>query len=261
MSKSVKTAFIASNDNMIIANGIVQSLDALSERRQQWEITDYKKANDGLYALLAGCLDVFQNKFVNADGNSRKTLRNELCARLIADGVKVQSNTTTLTMFVRFVFSSDRKRAHGYAYVLKAAISKAITANDLPAYIAEQGGIEEIKRDMVVSEAAQAKRAAIVSATGEVKANVELATITPLATLSLVGVTGDYAVLLAKPAPDGMVSIVGVLSDINEALVQALLIRMAKVRAGQKDADQALNKEASDLLGMAANADVFAKVA
>ena len=82
-----------------------------------------------------------------------------------------------------------------------------------------------------------------------------------MATLSLAGVTGDYAVLLAKPAPDGMVSIVGVLSDINEALVQALLIRMAKVRAGQKDADQALNKEASDLLGMAANADVFAKVA
>jgi len=32
------------------SSGIVQQLDVLNERRKEWEATDYKKANDGLYA-------------------------------------------------------------------------------------------------------------------------------------------------------------------------------------------------------------------
>ncbi len=261
MSKATKAVFTPSADNLVYANGIVQSLDALSARRQKWEATDYKKANEGLYALLADCLGVFEGKFVNASESDRRSLRGELCARLKADGVKVQRNTTTLTMFVRFVFSSDRKRAHGYAYVMKAAISHEISAANLPQYIEEQGGIEEIKRKMVVSEAAQEKRVAIEVAATEVKAELEQAAVEPLASIPLAGVSGEYAVLLARPSPDGMVSIVGVLPEINEALFKALLLRMAKLRASAKAADQALNQELGDLLNIAAHAETFQKAA
>ena len=48
------------------SNSIVQQLDALSTKRQAWEVTDFKKANEGLYNLLGECLDVFNGKFVNA---------------------------------------------------------------------------------------------------------------------------------------------------------------------------------------------------
>jgi hypothetical protein len=47
MSKKVNTLSAA---NMAFANTIVQQLDVLSVRRKEWEATDYKKANDGLYA-------------------------------------------------------------------------------------------------------------------------------------------------------------------------------------------------------------------
>jgi nuclear transport factor 2 (NTF2) superfamily protein len=70
----------------------------------------------------------------------------------------VQKNSTTLTMFIRYVFGSDRKRAHGYAYVLKAAISHGIRADGLEKFIFDEGGIEEIKRKMVASEKAIANK-------------------------------------------------------------------------------------------------------
>lgn len=243
MSKITKAVFNPSINNIAFSKSTVQSLDALVTRRKSWEATDYKKANEGLYALLADCLAIFNDKFVEGSVNDQKTLRSDLVARLKTDGVKVQKNSNTLTMFVRVVFGSDRKRAHGYAYVLKAAISNEVSAANLPQYITEQGGIEEIKRKMVVSEAALAKQAERAVAKTEVMASIEQAKVTPLAQLPMSGVTGDYAILLVKPTPDGMVSIVGVLSDVEAALFNALLAKMAARQATDNAETKALRSE------------------
>ena len=245
---AVKAVFQPSKENLAFAGGLVTQLDGLVVKRKQWEATDYKKANEGLYGLLASCLDVFNSKFVNAGDDDKKTLRGELKNRLTADGVRVQRNTTTLTMFVRFVFGSDRKRAHGYTYVLKAAISYEVTAASLPSWIIEQGGIEEVRRQMIVSEKALENRAALANAKAQVIAKVEQASVTPLAKFSMTGVSGDYALLLAKPAPNGTVSIVGVISDINEAFYNACLLKMARVKAADNAESLALSKEGTDLL-------------
>lgn len=248
VTSSVKAAFVPTIENLAFSGALVTQLDGLVAKRKQWEATDYKKANEGLYSLLASCLDVFNSKFVTADDNSKKTLRGELTARLTAGGVRVQRNTTTLTMFVRFVFGSDRKRAHGYTYVLKAAISYDVTAANLPGWIAEQGGIEEVRKQMIVSEKALANRTALASAKAQVVANVEQASVTPLAKFNMSGVSGEYALLLAKPAPDGTVSIVGVISDINEAFYNSCLLKMARVKAADNTQTLALSKESTDLL-------------
>ena len=112
MSKTVKTF---SADNLAFAKTIVQQLDVLSVRRKEWEATDYKKANDGLYALLGECLGVFNERFVSGTDDDKKALRISLVQRLQADGVRVVKTSTTLTMLARFVFNSDRKRAQGYS--------------------------------------------------------------------------------------------------------------------------------------------------
>lgn len=219
------------------ADMTVQSLNALSAKRDAWENGAFKKANDELYALLAETLDVYQisEDFVNttetkAHGQKHMSaLRKELTVRLAEMGVKVQKNSSTLTMLVRFVFKSDRVRAHGYARVLSAAMQEGIAPADLPNYIATAGGIEEIKRRMVLSEAALAKRAQIASANNCVKAEVEHAELNPIASVQLAA-EGQYAVLLAKPNGEGFVDIIGVLSEVEQALVNALLLRIAKKR-------------------------------
>lgn len=245
---AVKAAFVPTKENLAFSGALVTQLDGLVVQRKQWEATDYKKANEGLYSLLASCLDVFKSKFVNADDNNKKTLRGELSARLKADGVRVQRNTTTLTMFVRFVFGSDRKRAHGYTYVLKAAISHEVAVANLPSWIVEQGGIEEVRRQMIVSEEAKQRKADLANAQTQVKAGIEQAEVTPLAQVRLSGVSGEYALLLAKPSPDGTVSIVGVISDINEAFYNSCLLKMARVKAADNAQTLALSKEGTDLL-------------
>ena len=257
VTSPLKAVFQPTTANLAYANTLISQLDGLVSQRKQWEATDYKKANDGLYSLLASCLEVFKSKFVDADDSDKKTLRGDLTARLTADGVRVQRNTTTLTMFVRFVFGSDRKRAHGYTYVLKAAISYDISAASLPSWIIEQGGIEEVRKRMIVSEEAQQRKADLAVAQAQVKANIEQAAVSPLAKLPMSGVSGSYALLLAKPEPDGLVSIVGVLSDINEAFYNACIIKMARIKAADNAQTLALSKEGTDLLASKASNDAF----
>ena len=264
MANTAKVAFQPTSANVAYANVLISQLDGLVSKRKQWETTDYKKANEGLYSLLASCLEVFKSKFVDADDSDKKTLRSDLTARLTAEGVRVQRNTTTLTMFVRFVFGSDRKRAHGYTYVLKAAISYDVTAANLPSWIVEQGGIEEVRKRMIVSEEAQQRKADLATAQAQVKASIEQAVVTPLAKLPMSGISGEYALLLAKPEPDGMLSIVGAISDINEAFYNACLIKMARSKALANAESKALSKEASDLLAsssIAANEERLLKAA
>jgi len=251
----------AEQNREAFVGSIVQQLDALSKRRDNWERTDFKKANDGLYALLADCLGLYETQFLTVDVAHRKALRDGLVAKLKTAGVKVQKNTTTLTMLVRYVFCSDRKRAHGYACVLTAALAEKVAAVDLPGFIAKAGGIEEIKRSMVKSAEALAKQEQIKQAKSEVEAEIELAQMAPLAQVQIAGLTGDYVVLLAKPGVDGTTTILGCLSDVNEALVNALLGRMAKQRVAA-DAEKAqLGKEVKDMLAGGASNDAKAQKA
>ena len=223
-----------------ITAAILQQLDALSVRRQKWETTDYAKANVGLYALLAECLDVFGNRFIKGSEEERKELRASLMERLVADGIRVVKTSTTLTMFARFVFNSDRKRAQGYSYVLSAAVSHEVTAAGFAGWVVAQGGLEEIKRKMVKSEQAKARQLAVETATTSVKGDLELNTLQPLAHVGIKNVSGTYAVLLAKPNVNGGVDIIGSLSDANDALVNALILRMAKKVADKTTSDLAL---------------------
>lgn len=249
MSKKVKTLSAA---NLAFANSIVQQLDVLSARRVQWEATDYKKANDGLYALLADCLGVFNERFVKGSEDDKIALRRSLIERLQADGIRVVKTSTTLTMLARFVFNSDRKRAQGYGYVLAAAVSHKVEAAGFAAWVVKQGGLEEIKRLMVKSEQARAKQEAVKTATVAVKGDLELNALQPLAHVDLDGLKGTYAVLLVKPNAAGGADIVGSLSDANEALVKALIQRMAKAQveaaAEKKELGAQVGRENSDLL-------------
>lgn len=250
MSKKAKN--LSATTNQSFANSIVQQLDVLSVRRKEWEATDYKKANDGLYALLADCLGVFNERFVKGSTDEQIELRRSLMQRLQADGIRVVKTSTTMTMLARFVFNSDRKRAQGYGYVLAAAVSHEVNATDFPAWVTKQGGLEEIKRKMVKSEKSRAMQEAVEAATKAVKGDLELNTLQPLAHVSLEGLVGNYAVLLVKPNAAGGADVIGSLSEANDALVNALIQRMAKVHAiaaeAKKELGTQVQRENSDLL-------------
>jgi hypothetical protein len=265
VSAVASATVIATADLSAHGKSIVQQLDALSTKRQAWEVTDFKKANEGLYSLLSECLDVFHSQFVNASEEDRKSLRVSLAELLTVKGVRVLKNTNTLTMFVRFVFGSDRKRAHGYSYVLKAAISHGVEASDLSAWIVAQGGIEEVKRRMVQSEEAIKRNQDIAAAKAAVQTDMEVAEISPLATVQIAGLKGEYVLMLAKPSADGSATVIATLNEVAQTTVNVLMTKMARVRVKQQAESDQMAKEHSELLvpagGAAANQSQIAAAA
>ena len=254
-AKSNYKPFVPSDENILFANAAIKELDGLVAERQSWENSDhYKKANEGLYSLLAKSLNLYQTKFYSASDEDRKAVRQEIAARLIADNVRVQRNSTTLTMIVRYVFGSDRKRAHGYTYVLKAALSYNVTADQLPKFIVDAGGIEEIKRKMVVSEVAIKNKEEREKALAEVKQELELNAINPLANVAidLSNNKSSYAIFIIKPNETGTSDIVAVLKDAQPNLVETLLKRIAKDNLDQQNEKEALKAETATL-GVASN--------
>lgn len=243
--------------NLAFANTIVQQLDVLGKKRAEWEAGSYKKANDELYSLLAECLSIYLDKFQRGSDEDKKTLRKELIERLKADGIRVVKTSTTLTMLARFVFNSDRKRAQGYGYVIAAAVSHGIAAKDFAGWVRREGGIEEIKRLMVTKPETLAKREAVATAMSDVKGAMELAALEPLAHVDIDGLDkSEFVILLAKPNPKGGGDVVATLTDVNGALVKALIQRIAKQQVEAEVADAELSKQvaaekAGDLLGAA----------
>ncbi|MFM7012800.1 MAG: hypothetical protein ACKO0Z_26320 [Betaproteobacteria bacterium] len=197
-------------------------------------------------------MGVFNERFVKGSEDDKKALRRSLMERLQADGIRVVKTSTTMTMLARFVFNSDRKRAQGYGYVLAAAVSHEVKAAEFTAWVTNQGGLEEIKRKMVKSEKSRAMQEAVDAATKAVKGDLELNALQPLAHVSLNGLTGKYAVLLVKPNADAGADVIGSLSEANDALVNALIQRMAKAQAlaaqAEKELGMQVQRESSDLL-------------
>ena len=262
MSKQVKP-FAPSAVNIAFANSIVQSLDALSLARENWEQTAFKKANEGLYDLLAQCLDVFKSKFIEAKKEDQKTLRSELISRLNEKKIKTQMNSPTLSLFVRFVFCSDRKRAHGYSYVLNAAISYDINAGQLPQWIVDQGGIEEIKRKMVQSTEAKARQEKRKKAKETAEQMIVEAQVNPLATVTIDGFMPQQRnIMLAVADVNGNFNVTYVLTEVSDSLYNALLKQAAKKIVETDDAENALITEATKLKKRsAANDQVMDKAA
>jgi predicted pyridoxine 5'-phosphate oxidase superfamily flavin-nucleotide-binding protein len=234
--------------NLAFANSIVQQLDVLSARRDVWEKTEYKKANDGLYALLADCLDVFNARFVKGSEDDKKALRRSLMERLKANNVRVVATSTTLTMLARFVFNSDRKRAQGYGYVLAAAVSHGIEAAEFPAWVLKQGGIEEIKRKMVQSDEAKARQEKRKQAKETAEQMIVEAQVNPLATVSVDGFSpAKLNIMLAVGDVSGNFNVTYVLTEVSEGLYNALLKQAAKQIVAKQDEDDAVTAEAAKL--------------
>lgn len=220
---------------VIFAESSIQSLDIIATQAATWERTSYAKATDELYVLLAECLSFYQSKFLDVHNKSKTALRQSLIESIKQKRItsRVQRNTTTLALLVRYVFASDRKRAHGYSYVLSAAISHGINAADLAHWVRNEGGIEEIKRKMVKSAESIERQRAVAEARSHIEQTIERAQATPLATVQLEGFIGQRVVLLARANPDGSVSILGGLDDADASTYNGLLLRMAKQQANE----------------------------
>lgn len=231
-------------------NNLVAKLDGLSAKCDAWEHGIYQTATDALYELLAECLDIYQQDFIKATDDVKAALRLELVNRLQSAGIRVFKTTLTMHLLVRYVFKSDRRRAHVYGYVLRAAVADGIAGWMLPDYIRSAGGVEEIRRKQVVKEETLKAREQLAAAVAWVIAEIEQNSVSPLGVID--APTGedfkDFCVVLGKPRGDGTIALVSVLSDVSESMLKQFTEKVAKVRVSQVALKAQVNKEAGSML-------------
>jgi hypothetical protein len=247
MSKN-KT-FIASATNELFAATITMNLDALSIARDSWEKNEYKSATDSLYGLLGKTYSVYELLFINATDDDRKTLRNSLVAKLKNDGVKVQLNTTTLSLLIRYVFKSDRKRVMRYRYAIEAAKSHSVNAEGLTAWLHAKGGIDAVAKEKNPSKEALAKAQKLKDATSDIKNLMEHRKLNPLANVKIDGVSAKKrTVFIAEPSLNGTFNIVCVVEDVADGLYGGLVKCAAAQYSASNDESLALQREAAKFI-------------
>ena len=145
-------------NNKFLLSNIV---DTLIAQRQKWEEGTYAASNAELYALLGNTLDLFIK--VRTDYGLGRAVTDLL------DTYDIQHNSSTslALKIVRLVFVGKGReqkienRAYTYARVLTVAAEAGIVGAKLPQFIADNHGIDELRRQNKDGEtdAQKAKRA------------------------------------------------------------------------------------------------------
>lgn len=256
MSKKLSKSAVNAKQLAAYVSSVVQTLDALSSAREQWEQTEYKTATASLYDLLARTYAAYEQSFLSADDSQRKALREELVSVLKADGVRVQRNATTLGLLIRFVFRSDRKRVMRYRYVVEAAKSHGIAASSFAAWVADCGGIDAVVKLMSATEETRKKQETLSRAIAEVQSLIARRVDRPLATVAIDGFSASGTIaLIAQASIDGTLRIVCGVSNISEGLYKSLVKVAATQHVADKTTIEALNREARKLVEAKASND------
>jgi len=175
-------------------------------------------------------------------------------------GIKVQKNTLTLGVFVRYVFRTDRQRAYNYTNVIKAAIQEGVEAGKLVEFIEANGGIEEIKKKTVLSAKQESKQAsvnAIMPTVDDLMANVEqdaLAEFHVPPEMVMATGEGDVAIMLGKTDGTGRVQVAFMVPAHSKQVEQWCKAKMTEYLVAQAEAAEAAAIKAAEEAAASAKA-------
>jgi hypothetical protein len=131
----------------ISVDGLGVFVSNLIAEREVWQKNAYASSNTQLYTLLGKCLDLYNT--VKASSTLPRGL-NEILRSL---KVTFNEGTSLELRIVRLVFATPGSekcvstRVNAYARVIKVAAVHKQTAATLPQFIADNHGVEEIRRN------------------------------------------------------------------------------------------------------------------
>jgi len=119
-------------------------LQDLEEKRITWETGIYRTSNEALYGILTEC-----HAFTQAPGLTveQARQRNSALEKFYKErGYTYKTDSPLVTRVIRAVFGDvDRRRISTYSLVLRQAQRQNISFMDLPKWIEEQNGLQEIR--------------------------------------------------------------------------------------------------------------------
>lgn len=247
----------AADCNKAVAETLMISVNKLVQQRKQFEQNEYARSNACLYEIQTG---IYSN-FMEASSNRGvltavvKAMKEELQLQ----GARVQTNTTAIGLFVRYVFRTDRQRAYNYTCALQAAMAENIAPAKLAEYFTEQGGIEECKKKFAKSEKTLAKEQTIATAMPQVEDYLRGQNNSCIAEFDVapeyVAKTcgEEFTFLLAKADSNGHVQVVSAVPAFSKMFAKWAKEELAMFLAEQQAvaAEQAFNRRYTKAIGTA----------
>lgn len=119
-----------------------ERIEALAVEREVWETSVYARSNEQLYALIQKCYGLYLELTTGADVGAKKgSFRDYINTK----GYVFKDSTPLTAKIIRCVFGDkDRRRLCNYHTVLRRAASAQWLLEEVPAKIAEFGGVQEI---------------------------------------------------------------------------------------------------------------------
>ncbi len=180
------------------AASLLQSIEA---DRLQWETGAYRTSNQMLYALLARCSAYSGELPPDAAKLRSIELKNFYESR----GYVYKREQPLVTRVVRAVFGGkvDRRRISNYSLALRDAQQKKVAPADLPKWIEERGGLQEIKLSRSPTFVSPKIKANLAET--NFSKNPELAVVKSeaLSLLADADTVGDCCILIAEQAANG----------------------------------------------------------
>jgi hypothetical protein len=125
----------------------------LSKMNDQYVETYVVRGTKELYALLGA---IYSYALQINESPLRDHILQRMRERLESEHeIKTQANTPWLTTVLRFILPTDRQTAYSYSKVLQVAHDENLTAQELPTYIKDRGGIGKVTSTKEEAEAAK----------------------------------------------------------------------------------------------------------
>jgi hypothetical protein len=150
-----------SRTKLVVTKSLIAQADEVASAHEQFNLQYVVGGRAALYQLLGRMLSLVQ-QFESAP--DRKELISKIRHQLRSEyGIKTQANSSDTTVLVRYMTRTDRKTAHVYARAIESARANSISVDQLPSYIEQAGGLEQIRADGAMAESpedqsAQAER-------------------------------------------------------------------------------------------------------
>ena len=156
-------------DSAMVASHVtpIDELKSLETSRITWETTELAASNRRLYAILTKAYSYYLTMKQDSSKDVRTAHMDAMNNFIKEHGYIINPSSHDMTRVVKCVFGVDRRRVSAYSIALRAALQQNITADELAAFLEDNGGVEQLrlggKKALSATERADIVKQAVIN--------------------------------------------------------------------------------------------------
>ena len=245
-----------------VINDAYNTIVSLVADQEIWLNGVHRTANEQLYVILQRCYHLYS--LMASDKVQNEKLKAAIERHNNERTLGIDTKSHTMTNIIKVVFGADRRRASSYSSALRVALAEKVEVQDLPKFLRDAGGVEEVRRQQTNGGAAKVDKVKV--ATKRI-ADLNLAVIDADAISSKLdcGAIGKQVILVATQDINGTLIINSVVQTegVTNAVLTAIYNAEHKEWSKQKEEEQPASEadELDALINAAVNDTDFAAAA